>query len=143
MLFHYPENQAHLCRLPHDGDVLEEINKICADHGITAGTLTVIGAVKKVRLGFYHQDRKEYEILDFDEPLEIVSCAGNISLKDGKPFAHLHVALSDARGALIGGHLMPGTVIFAAEACIQKFHGAAPAREFDPTTGLPLWQSGC
>ncbi len=38
-----------------------------------------------------------------------------------------------------GGHLMPGTIIFAAEYWIQELTGEAIHREDDPQTGLMLW----
>jgi predicted DNA-binding protein with PD1-like motif len=72
--------------------------------------------------------------------MEIVSLYGNISLKDGKPFAHVHVVLSDAKGNGRGGHLLPGrTPVFACELIIEEFDGEPPVRLNDENTGLALW----
>ena len=38
-----------------------------------------------------------------------------------------------------GGHLAPGTTVFAAEYVIQAFDGPEFCRGFDEVTGLPLW----
>lgn len=142
MIFNFAIKNSFLCRLPHSGDLLDELNKICLEKGIAAGSISVIGAVKSARVGFYNQSEKKYEAIVFDKSLEIASCTGNISLKEGKPFAHLHITLSDRDGSVYGGHLMPGTIIFAAEAHIQSFEGEAPVRERDEGTGLPLWKTG-
>ena len=53
---------------------------------------------------------------------------------------HAHVTLSDEQGNAFGGHLAPGTVIFACEFVIQELAGDALTRGFDEQTGLPLWQ---
>lgn len=62
---------------------------------ITLGEVRAIRAVTKARLGLYDQAKQVYEYLDFDQPLEIVTLMGNVSLKDGKPFVHAHVTLAD------------------------------------------------
>ncbi len=140
MFFKGPVINTLLCRLAHNADLLEELNKICEENRITVGSLSVIGAVKSAKVGFYNQTKKKYETIAFNEPLEIASCMGNISLKDGKPFAHTHITLSDEKGKVYGGHLMPGAIIFAAEACIRQLDGDPPVRGYDSVTGLPLWE---
>lgn len=126
-------------RLPFAGDLLEELNGICRTHNITLGRVEALGAVSQARLGFYHQSDKTYQFLTFDEPMEITNLVGNISLKDGLPFVHAHVTLSDHQGRAWGGHLAPGTTIFACEAIIQPFLGTPLNRGLDQQTGLPLW----
>ena len=130
-------------RLSYDGDLAEEINNFCSKNDIKTGWVSVIGALKTVRLGFYDQDRQEYVFLDdihSDKPFEISSCSGNISIKDGKPFAHIHIVASTRDGKCYGGHVMPGTKIYAGEFMIQVFAGEELIRGVDEITGLPLWQ---
>ena len=71
--------------------------------------------------------------------MEIVSMYGNISLKNGKPFVHAHVVLSDKKGNARGGHLLPGSSVFACELTIEEFEGPELIRGFDERTGLTLW----
>ena len=127
-------------KLPHAGDILESITDICKQHNIRLGRIEVIGAVQKARLGFYDQHEKVYSFFDIDKEMEITSLTGNISLKDGSPIVHAHINLSDAHGAVVGGHLAPGTTVFAAEYVIQAFDGPEFCRGFDEVTGLPLWE---
>lgn len=64
--------------------------------------------------------------------LEILSLAGTLS-PDG---AHLHIAVADSGGAVIGGHLCGGSLV---RTTAELVVGLLPAWEFrralDPTTG--------
>ena len=122
------------------GDLLDEITGVCRVEGVTLGRVEALGAVSKARVGFYNQNAREYQFLELDRHLEITALVGNVSLKDGQPTVHAHVTLSDEQGNAFGGHLAPGTVIFACEFVIQELTGDALTRGFDEETGLPLWQ---
>lgn len=127
-------------RVPHDADLLQWLTHFVQENHIRLGEISLIGAVKKAVLGYYHQDRQEYEQLVIDRPLEIANGTGNVSLKDGKPFVHLHVTLADDRGTAFGGHVAEGTRVFACEVIIREFTGAELSRHKDETTGLTLWK---
>ena len=122
------------------GDLLDEITAVCRAEGVTLGRVEALGAVQKGRVGFYNQTDREYQFLELDRHLEITALVGNVSLRDGRPMVHAHVTLSDEQGNAFGGHLAPGTVIFACEFVIQELAGDALTRGFDEQTGLPLWQ---
>jgi predicted DNA-binding protein with PD1-like motif len=89
--------------------------------------------------GFYDCEAQKYENFVFEKPMEVLSLVGNVSLKDGQPFIHAHITLSDEKGQSFGGHLMEGTIVFAAEFIIEELEGENLEREFDKTTGLALW----
>lgn len=127
-------------RLSHGADLLGELTALCSEKNIQWGRVEAIGAVKKARIGFYNQQKREYEYIALDRPLEIVSLIGNVSLRDGAPMVHAHVSLGDSDGRMYGGHLAPGTVVFACEYLVQRIQSAAYMREFDQETGLPLWK---
>lgn len=126
-------------RLNHGADLLEELTDICNTQGITLGRLEVLGAVQKARVGYYNQETREYEFSALDRPLEILKLTGNISLKDGDPIIHAHITLADETGRAFGGHLAPGTVLFAGEYVIEQYEGERLERGFDEETDLPLW----
>ena len=126
-------------KLDYNCDLLEELTKICNDKSITLGRVEAIGAVRKARIGFYDQKEHVYEPLVIDHPMEITALVGNISLKERKPMVHAHVTLADEKGNVCGGHLIPGTVVFACEFYIEAFYGPALERVSDQQTGLPLW----
>ena len=126
-------------KLGYGCDLLEELTNVATERGVRLGRIEAMGAVKKARIGFYNQESRTYQFHDFDHPLEITKLAGNISLKDGKPFVHAHITLSDESGKCYGGHLVPGTVVFACEFILEAFDGPDFNRRYDEETGLPLW----
>jgi predicted DNA-binding protein with PD1-like motif len=126
-------------RLDCGADLLEALTDICREKGVQLGRLEVLGAVQKARMGFYNQQTRAYEFYTIDAPLEILKVVGNISLKDNQPMVHAHITLSDAEGKAFGGHLAPGTIVFASEYIIEELEGDALKRGFDEETGLPLW----
>ena len=66
--------------------------------------------------------------------LEILTLAGSISA-DG---AHLHMAVSDAQGRVLGGHVGPGCIVrTTAELLLALLPGQQFTRERDPRTGYP------
>ena len=138
----YERGRTFVAKLDYGSDLLEELTKICQKEYIKTGYIQVIGAVSSLKYGFYEQDVKEYiyTTYAYDESLEIVSCSGNISIKDGKHFCHLHIVASDKKGKCVGGHLVAGTSVFAAEVVIQEILGEDLIRELDDTTKLTLWK---
>ena len=134
----YLSEKVYIGKYSHEEDLLGGLNSFCFENNITIGWVNIIGAVKKAKIGYYIQESKKYvdiEESSFNKPFEIAGCMGNISIKEGKPFAHLHIILTDEQGRAFGGHVMPGTVIFAGEFIIQKFKGEELKREYDNQTG--------
>lgn len=131
--------EIYMGKLSYGCDLLEELSNLATELGVSLGRIEAIGAVQKARIGFYNQETRGYQFSSFDHPMEITKLAGNISLKDGKPFVHAHITLSDESGKAYGGHLATGTVVFACEFVLEAFDGPAFNRCFDEETGLPLW----
>ena len=138
-LFEYDTGRELLVRLTHDADLVQSITELGRSKGIEAGTFTAIGALKRARLGYYDQRNHEYREIKIDSPHEMASCVGNISLKDGEPFAHIHVVLADEAGNTKAGHLFEG-IVFAAELHLRQLEGPELEREYDEVTGLSLWE---
>ncbi|HUT46261.1 MAG TPA: PPC domain-containing DNA-binding protein [Sedimentisphaerales bacterium] len=127
-------------KLKFGGDLLEELTSICEEKDICLGSTEALGAVQKARFGFYDQKARKYDFIEIDKPLEITKLIGNISLRDGKPMVHAHITLSDSQGNAFGGHLAPGTIVFACEFIINSYDGPDHIRDYDEQTGLPLWK---
>jgi len=128
-------------RLQRGDDLLGALTERAKAAGVRAGRLQALGAVEKARVGFYDQAAFEYRFLDLTEPLEILALIGNVSLRDGEPMVHAHVTLGDDRGRAFGGHLVPGTTVFACEFTLETLEGAEFHRARDEATGLPLWRA--
>lgn len=138
----YPseDGKAAFVRLPKGTDMLQGLNDAAAKLGIEAGTVQAIGAVSELAVGFFDQTRKEYRTNAFPSAFEIGTGVGNVSLKEGSPFVHLHVVATGPDGACVGGHLMEGTVAYMIEAYFRQLGGEAPVREQDDDIGLAVWR---
>lgn len=133
----------HIGRIAHGEDIHHALLTYCRQHNITQAWINMLGAVHHATLAYYNQQTCQYELHPFTGGLEITHATGNISLKDGQPFAHIHMTLSDASGKALGGHLMPDTSsVFACEFMLWPLESEAPLMRcgIDEPTGLTLWQ---
>ena len=129
-----------VARLPHGGDLLEEIAAVADAHGMQTAELRALGALQTARLAFYDQTSHEYGEFAVDAPTELVGLLGNVSRRDGATAVHAHATLAGHDGSCVGGHVAPGCVIFACELVVQELVGEPLEREHDEVTGLPLWR---
>jgi predicted DNA-binding protein with PD1-like motif len=127
-----------MARLDHGKEIIGQITDLAKEKEIKTGFLSVIGALSRAELGYYDQVSQKYGEIQIDGPVELVSCLGNVSLRNGVPFVHAHAVLSDRAGRVYGGHLNSGTV-FAAELYMQELLGPNLERVPDSITGLNLW----
>lgn len=126
-------------RLASGSDLVEEIERLCAERSVPAATVEVIGAVSRAHFAYYEQDRQRYRELETDAHHEITGFIGNVSERDGKPFLHAHATFADAEGQTRGGHLLRGIEVFAAEVVIRELADVSLVRVHDEETGLALW----
>ena len=116
--------------------VMDTLTRFCIDKGISNAKLSGIGAVKETEIGAYDTIKKEYIRKEYSDILELVSFEGNITLKDGSPFPHAHVVLSDHNMSTAGGHLFETTVAAVGEFFLMEFDNDA-YRELNEDVGLP------
>jgi len=131
--------RAFVGRLAAGTDLVAEIERLCAEQGVVAAQVTVIGAVRRVSYAYYEQDDHRYLELASTTHHEVVGFVGNVSLRDDRPFLHAHATFADAGGATVGGHLLRGCEVFAAEVMIRELGGVSLVRVPDEETGLALW----
>jgi hypothetical protein len=80
--------------------------------------------------------------LERNNNYEITSLTGTLSYKSdattgGSFYSHLHMSVSDDQGACLGGHVMPGNIIFTtAEITMIESKAFQYRREFDNSTGF-------
>jgi uncharacterized protein len=131
--------RAFVGRLATGSDLVEEIERLCAEQGVLAAQVTVIGAVRRASYAYYEQVDHRYLELESATHHEIVGFVGNVSLRDDRPFLHAHATFADATGATVGGHLLRGCEVFAAEVMIRELGDVSLVRAHDDQTGLALW----
>ena len=66
---------------------------------------------------------------------ELTSFQANVMLKDGNPFVHSHINISDRECNSKGGHLFEATVAVVGEFILRKIN-LNQKRKLDPNIGL-------
>ena len=129
-------------QLPFGADLHEELTAIVRREKIRLGRIAALGATTHARVAYYDQNTKVYNPIEFPGGMEILNLHGNVSLRDGEPFVHAHILLGDPAGKIFGGHLLPGTKLFACELFIDELEGPPLERQPEGRTGLHLWKTG-
>ena len=109
------------------------------ENNIQAAEINFIGAVQSAKVLYFNQEKKKYDEHIMDQPYEVLSGIGNISLLDDKPFVHVHVVLADSTGKAFGGHLDKGTKVWLIEAFIHEVDSKNLVRNFDENICLSVW----
>ena len=118
-------------------EVMRELKRFAKERKLTASSLTAIGAFERATLGYFNWERKDYDRIEVDEQVEVVTLAGDIALADGEPKIHAHVVLGRRDGAALGGHLLEATVRPTLELTLVETP-VTLQRRHDPETGLNL-----
>lgn len=116
-------------RLTKGADLKENIEKICLENHIdTAVVLSGVGCLSEIKIRL----AKALSHLQKREDYEIVSLNGTVS----KGEAHIHIALADESGAVIGGHLQNGCIVdTTCELVLGVLQEYQSQREYDENTG--------
>ena len=116
-------------------DVIESLKRVAKEHQIRSGViLSGIGMLRDFEISFYSREKMNYVTHKFNEPVELLSFSGNISIRNGETFFHLHVALAREDNSAIGGHLKNATVHNTIEGVIMKLSQIKLTR--DSGTGI-------
>jgi len=128
-------------RLYENEDLLEVVASASKQTKISTGFFTLIGTLKRAKMGFYREGK--YEPIEIAGPLEVISCTGNVTLKEKAPIIHAHIVVSDEKGQAFGGHVLPGCLIsVTGELMLVEAMGMKLEKRFDEKTKLNLWSFG-
>ena len=121
------------------GDFINQTFEAFAEtKGIGCAWMNGIGAFENPEIGYYSIKNKTYHRKQFKGEFELTSLIGDITMKEGKPFAHTHITFSDTDYKVYGGHLFDAKITAAGEFLIQL--GTEDiTREMNNSIGLPLW----
>jgi uncharacterized protein len=139
LIFEEPVQGRLVARLEKGEDVLGSIKRLAETRKILAAVMEGIGSISKAKLGHYNFTTKKYHFQVFNEDLEILSLAGNISSLDGKPLPHVHVTLGKRDFTVLGGHLDEGSLANMVELFIRVLPGKI-VKSKDVDSGLNLFQ---
>lgn len=117
-------------RLKPGQDLRSEIQNWAKKDGLKAASIvSAVGSLKFVTIRFANESSGKR----LEGPFEIVSLSGTVSERG----AHLHIAVADKLGKVVGGHLMEGAAIYTtAEISLLEANELSFSREIDGETGF-------
>lgn len=133
----FKPGRVFLLRVPEGEDLLGFVKGFAEKNCITTAMVSGIGSLRNPVVGYYSEETQNYKKIELAGTFELLTLLGNLSVKDGKPFAHLHVTLGNASGDVFGGHLIKGEV-FVAELYIRELLGEPLVRK-ERGNNLSLW----
>jgi hypothetical protein len=126
-------------RLESGEQVADSLLGLLRREGVGYAVLSGLGAVRQVRLSYWNAQTREYESHELEEQLEVISLTGNVTIRDGQPFLHLHVALGRQDLSVLGGHFNDAIAHPTLEVWLQREAGSVH-RAPDPASGLALME---
>jgi len=126
---------ARIYSLKAGARIPDDILGIAKREKIVTARIEAIGGVEELRLAYFNREAKRYEEHDFKEFLEVTGILGNVTLKDGKPFLHIHGTFGRRDLSTLAGHVMTAKVFPLLEVVITPTKNRA-LRRFDDGLGL-------
>ncbi len=116
-------------------ELLSEISRFCISRSINSGVVIgIIGSVEKARINYVVKLPAQFESIEYNGPLEIVSAQGTVALKEGHQIIHIHMQIA-GKDVCTGGHLAEAKIFSTAEVVIGELDYQLK-RQFDAYTGL-------
>jgi len=139
----------HERELSHDGghtyvlvcdkgdDAIRELEAFARRNQVAAASFTAIGAFRDVTLGYFDREIMDYRRNEVHEQVEVLSCIGDVAVRDGEPTVHAHVVVGRRDGTTRGGHLIESSVWPTLEVVLTETPDEL-RKTVDPQTGLAL-----
>ena len=124
-------------RLEMGEGLMESTQRIATAENVKLASINGIGACSKIEMGYIDLSIKEYVFKTFKGNLEILQATGNITLKDGEPFPHIHISVANEECKAFGGHLNEAIISATFEGIMQIMDHEIN-REFNEDLGLAL-----
>jgi len=105
----------YIARLEPGEEIIASLSSFVKARAIGTASISGIGAAGELSIGYFDRSKKEYIKKGLSGEYEILSLTGNVSHFGGEPWIHVHVVLSGADFAALGGHLFSGKVTVTVE----------------------------
>jgi len=126
-----------IIRLARGENIFTDLYKILKNESVRSAWINGIGAIENVELGSYDLKNKRYNRVKLEGVYELTSLMGNLSYKEGEPFLHLHVNLSNHECKSYGGHLFTADINATGEFIIHILNVDSD-RVYNENIGLHL-----
>lgn len=118
-------------------EAFSTLSRFAERMNLAAASFTGIGALERVTVGWFNWETKKYQSIEINEQVEVLTLAGDVTTKDGKPAVHAHLVVGKSDGTAHGGHLKEAIVRPTLELILTE----TPAhlrKKFDSASGIAL-----
>jgi predicted DNA-binding protein with PD1-like motif len=106
LLSTHGKTRTYLLVLATGDEVTSGIAEFAQKYEVKNAHYTAFGDATLAKFGWFDKDRKMFKLANVSEPSEVTGLVGDISLYNGKPFAHSHASVATSDGICHGGHLL-------------------------------------
>lgn len=128
----------YVIRIDRGEEVISSLTEFCKKENVASGGVYGLGAADQVMIGLYSVSNQEYHKTELTGEMEITSLLGNISVKEGEPYLHLHINVCDSSMHVFGGHLNHCRICATCELIVMPGE-AGIGRRLDPEIGLNVY----
>ena len=127
----------YICRLEKGDEICSSLLELMAKEGFASASVSGIGATNDFTVGIFEPAKRAYDPIHVTGDHEITALVGNLTTKQGAPYAHLHITCAGVGGKTIGGHLVKGTISLTGEVFVTCCD-AQVERAFSDELGINL-----
>ena len=109
---------------------MRKIKEFCETNGIKTAFFSAIGATDDCILSFYDKDKKEYIGHPFNEPHEITSLLGDVSILENNIIIHAHATISGPDMIAKAGHVKKIIISVTCEMVLEVFEGKIERKSY-------------
>lgn len=120
-----------VARLDKGQEIFESLTKLCKKENVKLASVTALGALSEVTIGYYNVPTKDYTNKDYMGIYEMVHLNGNVTSLDGQCYLHLHCCVIDENNNALGGHLSRAVISATCEMVIDVIDGAVDRKYND------------
>jgi predicted DNA-binding protein with PD1-like motif len=131
--------ESYQLRIESGEELVATLKAFLVSNDITFGQMAGLGAVRSATVSYWNSASKQYETHERAEQMEVISLVGNVTLKDGEPFTHIHLGLGRSDLSMIGGHLNAAIAHPLLEIWLTPVDGTVK-RVLDESCGLFLME---
>ena len=132
------ETRAWIAVLAEGEEAKQALLEIARNEKIEDTSFVALGAFAKATVAYFDWEKKRYQDIPVDEPVEVVTLIGDIVPDEkGKASLHAHTLLGRSDGSTRGGHLQEGHVRPTLEITITETPAHLTRRKH-PDLGLAL-----
>jgi predicted DNA-binding protein with PD1-like motif len=99
------QTKTYLLVLSSGDELMSGIAAFAAKYDVKYAHYTGFGDATSAKFGWFDAGRKMFKSVPMNEPSEVTSMSGDISLYKNKPLAHTHLSTAIQDGSVHGGHL--------------------------------------